>query len=175
MTLEELMGALRKVQSVDASYVESVEMSLLTQTLTTRGRLHYEAPDRIEMIDSRGDSVRIKGDRLLIADASGSRELAIADFVALDQLVVSLRGIFAGDLAALHERYDLAFRPAEEGSDGRWTLSLRPKGPSLFRVIDRIEIAGRAETIERIDLVEPNGDRRVLSMDVTRRVPARLP
>lgn len=174
-TLDALMGLLRQVQSVDATYVETVEMSLLTHSLTTRGRLHYEAPDRIEKVDSRGDSIRIEGDRLRITGASGTREVAIADFAALEHLVAALRGIFAGDLAALHERYELAFRPAGETAGGRWALSLRPREPSLFEAIDRIEIAGQADTIDRIDLLEPNGDRRVLSMQVTRRVPVRLP
>jgi hypothetical protein len=174
-TLDHLMGLLREVQSVDADYTETIEVSLLTQAMTTRGHLHYEAPDRIVKTDSRGESIRIEGNRLLIEDASGLREVAITDFVALEHLVVALRATFSGDLEALRSRYELAFRPADEGVEGRWSLSLRPRERRLFQILAQIEIGGRGETIDRIELQEPNGDRRVLRMRVTRRIPERLP
>lgn len=165
-----LMQLLRQVEWVKADYSETVESSLLTQSMTSEGKLEYRAPDEIRKVSTLGDSVTIRGNRLIIGHGAASKEIAISDYAALEQFVVTLRATFSGDLEALEKTFRVEYHPAL----GRWTLSLHPKRRQLLQIYDRIDISGTGAGLDRIDMIEPNGDRRILKMRIRQQRPARV-
>lgn len=165
--LEALMTTLARVQQVEADYVETLESDLLETAISTRGRLVYRAPDRIDKIGEHGEQVSIDGDRLLVRDGSGSHELSVRDYAPLERMVTALRATFAGDLVRLRQDFETDFGLAASG----WSLALRPRERDLAASIERVEIAGHDADIERIAIAESGGDRRTLRLKVLLRRP----
>ena len=163
-----LMQLLRQVEWIKADYSETVESTLLTHSMTSEGELEYRAPDVIRKVSTLGDSITIRGNRLLLGNGAASKEIAISDHAALEQFVVTLRATFSGDLDALEKTFRVEYHPAAD----RWTLALHPKGRQLLRIYARIDISGTGTGLDRIDMIEPNGDRRILTMRVRQRRPA---
>ena len=167
MDLPTLMATLARVQEVEADYVETLESDLLSTVISTRGRLTYRAPDRIDKTGETGEQVRIEGDRVLVSDARGRHELSVRDYAPLERLVTALRATFAGDLARLRRDYETAFGLVAGG----WTLGLRPRERVLAGLIQQVEIAGHGADIERISIAESGGDYRTLRLTVRARRP----
>lgn len=163
-----LMQLLRQVEWVKADYTETVESAMLTHSMTSEGELEYRAPDMIRKMSTLGDAITIRGNRLILGNGAKSKEIAIADHAALEQFVVTLRATFSGDLYALERTFRVEYHPTVE----RWTLALHPKEQQLLRIYARIDIGGTGTGLDRIDMIEPNGDRRSLRMRVRQRRPA---
>ncbi len=171
LDMESLMAALAQVQHVEALYTETLVSDLLATAISTRGKLVYTAPDRILKIGEQGESVEIRGDRILVRQGAEERALSIGDYAPLERLVAALRATFSGDLARLRQDYTLDFRPQA----GRWTLALRPRERAVPAFVEAIEIAGQGVEIDRIDIRESGGDRRSLRLTILSRRPAAVP
>jgi hypothetical protein len=162
--LDVVMQGLAEVRSVRADYVETLEMSLLEQRLTTRGTLSYEAPDRITKTSASDpeQAVRFEGDTLWVSDGKETRRLSVQDHRALETLVVALRATFAGDLATLREHFHLSFQRA----DPDWSLELRPREAGLGGPFSSVELRGRGREIRVVRIHEANGDLRSMRLRV---------
>lgn len=156
--LESLMRQLATVTQVEAGYREVVESQLLQQPISTSGHLLYRAPDRLDKISDRGDSIRIEGETLTLSQGSGQTRIAIADQPALQTLISALRAIFAGDLGRLRTDYALELQPHAEG----WVLELTPRERRFLTLFEHIRIQGQGGRIDSLEVQEGNGDRRTL-------------
>jgi hypothetical protein len=153
-----LMQALSEVDQRQTRFVETRELSLLQQALTSRGSLTFQRPDHlVKSFDPpMGLSYEIEADRLLIRKPDGSEEIVRLDNAPqLQAYVAAMRAVLAGDLAQL-ERY---FEPRLDGERERWRLRLIPKAPSLSRQVEAVEIEGSDTTIHRFLIFEQGGDR----------------
>lgn len=167
--LEGLARLLGQVERVELDYTESVELDLIEILLTTRGRLIFQAPDRIERISEGGEGFRLVGDALqLIRDAQVVRQLSVADIPPLAQTIGALRATFAGDVPYLRDLFKVTYRPAED----HWRLDLTPKAGPFSSALKRIRIRGNGDLIESIELHESDGDRRILELRLRERLPA---
>ena len=71
-------------------------------------------------------------------------------------------GIFSCDLDYLGKYFTISTGTEVD----HWSLRLTPKDPGMAERIEVIRIEGR-EHIDRVDIVETNGDRRELTFNVT--------
>ncbi|RKT43445.1 LolA-related protein [Thiocapsa rosea] len=166
-----LMQLLGHVKRAEVAYQERVESGLIDTAIATRGNLVYQAPDRIRRVSDGGDGFALEGDRMqLIKGNQVADELDVSEIKPLAALVGALRATFAGDLAALQADYRLDYGTTEQ----TWTLDLAPRGMALSPLFQRIRIIGDGATIETIDMLEANGDRRTLQMRLLAREPAGL-
>jgi hypothetical protein len=166
-----LMSLLGRVERVEADYRETVTSDLIATTISQRGMLIYQAPDRLERVDDGGNGFVLDGQQLnLINDGQVVRELNVADLPSLQALVGALRAIFAGDLETLRAAYELDYRALNE----HWELDLEPIDTDLKMVLGRLHLVGTGATITRIDTTERNGDMRAMYMTLKRRRPAVL-
>jgi hypothetical protein len=169
--VQALMHLLGRVERVEVAYQERVESGLIDTAIGTRGHLLYQAPDRIRRMSNDGDGFVLDGDRMqLIKDNQVADELVVSDIEPLAALVGALRATFAGDLAALQANYRLDYGATEQA----WTLDLAPRAMALSPLFQRIRIVGNGATIETIERLEANGDRRTLQMQLLAREPAGL-
>jgi outer membrane lipoprotein-sorting protein len=169
--VQALMQRLGRVERVEVVYQERVESGLIDTAIGTRGNLVYEAPDRIRRISDDGDGFALDRDRIrLIGDGRITGELNVAEIEPLAALVGALRATFAGDLAALQADYRLDYGTTEQA----WNLDLAPRGMALSPLFQRIRIIGNGATIETIEMLEANGDRRTMQMRLLMREPAEL-
>lgn len=169
--LSALMSLLGRVERVEADYTEVVTSDLIATALSQRGQLVYEAPHHLKRISDGGDGFILDGQRMhLVKDHRIAREMDVADVPPLRAMVGALTAIFAGDLDRLRKRHRLDYRP----NRGYWELDLRPTGPELRGVIDRLNLIGTGATITQIETTESTGDVRTLRMTLKHRQPPLL-
>lgn len=159
-TLPDLMRSLSEVKSVEANYREVVESALLRQPMSSTGTLSYRAPDELIKAADHGDRLQIEGDSITLVNGDDRRQFSLSDSEALKGIILAMRATFAGDLSVLQALYKLDFESGDEG----WTLDLSPKERRLLSVFERILIRGRGNRIDRMDVIEGNGDSRSLQL-----------
>lgn len=157
-TLERLMQDLSKVEQRQTRFVETRELGLLQQALTSRGSLSFRRPDRLlkRFDPPNGVSYEIEANRLRIRKADGSEEVVRLDNAPrLLAYVTAMRAVLAGDLEALRRYFELRL----EGDHEHWRLFLTPREPTLTRQVKRIEVEGSNQGISRFQILEQSGDR----------------
>ena len=87
--------------------------------------------------------------------------LRLQDYPELVAFTESIRGTLAGDMVALRRVYNLDL----EGSEERWTLTLRPIETKMLEVVQRIRIAGSQADVRTIEIEQTDKDRSVMVID----------
>lgn len=163
-SLEALMADLAKVEERHARFVEERTLGILDEELITEGTLSYRAPDRLIRQDLLPEPAlyAIEGNRLTIVIDGDERVLTLDQEPLLQAMITPFRAIFAGDLPALTTLFDPSYSEAGD----RWTVTLAPKSSSPSKpFLERIEITGKEQTVERIDVYEQGGDKSVMRLD----------
>jgi hypothetical protein len=163
--LEQLMRELSQREHVQAGFVETRYMRLLTRPLTRRGTLAYAPPDRLEKrtVSPIQEVLIVDGDRVSIEiEARGiRRSLSLQQYPALWGFVESLRATLRGDLEALRRFYRIEL----DGDRDMWRISLTPIEPRMGALIREIRIAGGEGTVRGIDILEARGDRSQMQIE----------
>lgn len=165
--LDQLMLALSKVDSSNATFVETKTMKLLKKPLTLTGQLVYKAPDYLQkkIISPTASTYTISGQQVKAEEFNKeSREFSLDESILLQALVESLRATLAGDLDTLKDFYEVSI----SGTNKSWALDLEPIDDDIKIYIRYIKIMGQNTSISRIETVESNSDHSVLTInDVT--------
>ncbi len=158
--LEAVMAALAGAGGVRARYEERKHLSLLTRPLEEEGRLYFAPPDRLARHAERPvpGRVMVRGDEVVIADATGEERVSIADSEIARAFVEGLAVVLRGDLEALRARYEVAFSSTQENG---WKLRLVPRSRLLRRFVEAIAVSGRGARVQRMERFEAGGDRTV--------------
>ena len=103
--------------------------------MESSGELLYTAPDRLEKrtLKPRPESLLIEGGSLTVERGKRRMVLRLQDYPELVAFTESIRGTLAGDMVALRRVYNLDL----EGSEERWTLTLRPIETKMLEVVQR--------------------------------------
>jgi len=136
-------------------------MAILRAPLINEGQIYFLAPDRLaRRVTSPAPSVMVvTGTTVSFQDSAHRTEaLSLDQNPVVREFVDSFLKILAGDAAALNRIYGMA---ATSGSDGTWTLRLKPKAPPLSRLIDEVELNGRGAILDRLRVHEVGGDETV--------------
>jgi len=165
-TLEALMRGMAGASGVHAHFRERKQLALLAEPLESQGELWFAPPDRLVRITETPSPSRlaIDGERVVFHDVGGAEAIDLSSSPVAEQFVSNFVVLFNGDLDALRARYEPSFHA---GGDG-WRLELRPRDRPLASVIDRVELAGTGRAIERMELVESDGDRTTTWFDDVR-------
>ncbi len=159
----QLMQGLAKNKSGRASFVEKKYIALLEAPVESSGELLYTAPDRLEKrtLKPRPESLLIEGGSLTVERGKRRMVLRLQDYPELVAFTESIRGTLAGDIVALRRVYNLDL----EGSEERWTLTLRPIETKMLEVVQRIRIAGVHSDVRTIEIEQTDKDRSVMVID----------
>ncbi|MDP2450785.1 MAG: LolA-related protein [Polaromonas sp.] len=159
----QLMQGLAKNKSGRASFVEKKYIALLEAPVESSGELLYTAPDRLEKrtLKPRPESLLIEGSSLTVERGKRRMVLRLQDYPELVAFTESIRGTLAGDMVALRRVYNLDL----EGSEERWTLTLRPIETKMLEVVQRIRIGGSHAEVRTIEIEQTDKDRSVMVID----------
>ncbi|WP_341916626.1 LolA-related protein [Polaromonas sp. YR568] len=159
----QLMQGLAKNKSGRASFVEKKYIALLEAPVESSGELLYTAPDRLEKrtLKPRPESLLIEGGSLTVERGKRRMVLRLQDYPELVAFTESIRGTLAGDMVALRRVYNLDL----EGSEERWTLTLRPIETKMLEAVQRIRIAGSHAEVRTIEIEQTDKDRSVMVID----------
>jgi outer membrane lipoprotein-sorting protein len=156
-TLEALMAGMAQTPGVEARFLETKEIALLSEPLETRGTLAFVPPDRLVRTTTEPSRSRlvIAGDRFSFVDAAGGDAIDLSANPLAREFVDNFIVLFNGDLEALRRRYEPELRADESG----WELVLRPRQRPLSDLIERITLTGRGRALLRMEMRERDGDR----------------
>jgi hypothetical protein len=156
LTLEILMQRMASTTGVRAAFREEKRLALLAAPLVSEGMLYFVPPARLARITTHpgASSLVIDGGRLSYSDETGASDVDLASNRTARTLVENFVVLFSGDLAALRERYDIAF----EAEDRRWRMRLTPKAAPLATFIAWVELRGAGPALEEMTLHEADGD-----------------
>ncbi|UUZ74185.1 outer membrane lipoprotein carrier protein LolA [Polaromonas sp. P1(28)-8] len=157
------MQALAQNKSGRASFVETKYIALLDKPVESSGELLYTAPDRLEKrtLKPRPESMLIESGSLTVERGKRRMVLRLQEHPELAAFTESIRGTLAGDVVALKRIYNLDL----EGSEERWTLTLRPVETKMLEVVQRIRIAGSRAEVKSIEIEQADKDRSVMVID----------
>ena len=161
--LEDLFARFAAVGSSNARFVETREVSLLNAPLESSGTLTYRRPDFLEKrtLQPQAESLRLEGDRLTLTQADGaSRTLSVSSMPEIQTYVESIRATLRGDVPTIMRFYEVAL----EGTVQDWRLQLTPRADEARAAVQRIVIAGREAVIRRIEILQADGDRSVMTI-----------
>jgi len=150
---------MRSATGVVARFTETKELALLSAPLEATGTIYFVPPDRlVRLVTSPGRSrLVVDGDKVRFEDDNGRKALDLSASPMARQMVDSFVVLFSGDEARLHQLYE-----AEFSSDGKtWHLHLSPRSAPLDRLIASFDLSGSGAHIDRMEAVEPDGDRTV--------------
>lgn len=166
VSVEAILASLAEVKGADALFNELTESAFLTSGLKSSGTLTWRAPDEFvkATVEPFDETLSIKGGEVLIVRQDDGRtrssKLNVADYPELRSLVESVRSTLAGDSESLREHFELE----AAGNAGEWSLLMTPVSAKISESIERIAIAGAGREIREFTTTEPDGDRRVMTL-----------
>ncbi|AWU96550.1 LolA family protein [Azospirillum ramasamyi] len=161
--LEDLFARFAAIGSSNARFVETREFSLLNAPMESSGTLTYRRPDFLEKrtLQPQAESLRLDGDRLTLTQADGaSRTLAVSAMPEIQTYVESIRATLRGDVPTIMRFYEVVL----EGTAQDWRMQLTPRADEARATVQRIVIAGREAAIRRIEILQADGDRSVMTI-----------
>jgi Outer membrane lipoprotein carrier protein LolA-like len=162
--LQTVMGRLAGVKTAKANFVERKYVKLLTTPIESSGTLTYAAPDRFEKFTAKPVSERmtVQGDTVTLDQIAKKKQqrLFIGQHPALAAIIDGMRGALSGNLGALQQNFNVI----ASGDNARWKLSLVPSDAAQYAYVHTIQVSGRDDFIETIEIVQSDGDRSVMTM-----------
>jgi hypothetical protein len=157
--LSALLAGMRSATGVVARFTETKELKLLSSPLQAAGTIYFLPPGRlVREVTSPGRSrLIVDGDRVRFEDETGSKAMDLSGSPIARQLIDSFVVLFNGDEKRLKELYEATFTT----DAGTWKLHLVPRSMPLNRMVGSFDLAGTGARIDRMDAVEPDGDRTV--------------
>lgn len=162
-TIDRLMAALRRTTSDKVDFRETKTLAALKSPLVQTGTLVFRQPAFLEKhvktpFDER---YTVEGDQLTMVRRSGRPiTLSLASQPVLWAFIESIRGTLSGDAAALERFYKLEL----EGDASRWSLTLLPSQIEMVDYVRFIRITGSQGKPSTIEILEPNGDRSLMTL-----------
>lgn len=161
--LSKVMQALAAVRSVEATFQEEKTLAMLQEPLITHGVLYYRAPAylRKQTLEPQPEDFQADGDWLTIKMSDQDRrDFNLNGHPQLRAFVEAVRATQGGDQATLERYYRLTFA----GTLDDWSLRLTPRDPRITEYLTLITVWGREAWIDRVEMLEANGDRSMMTM-----------
>jgi len=163
LSIAQLMASLAKQPQGTATFTEKKTISILDQPVEPSGELLFIAPAHLEKrtLKPRPEPMVLDGDTLTLERGRRKRVLQIRDYPEVGGMIESIRATLAGDRKALERVYHLAL----SGDLEDWTLILTPLDARVGAIIARIRIAGAGDAVRSIEILQPDGDRSLMTIE----------
>ena len=161
--LPALMGQLAQVRSGEASFTEDRHVVQLDQTMRSRGRLSFSAPDTFvrETTQPRQERVAVVGNQLTMTRGNRTQTTLLDSVPEAAVIVEAIRGTLTGNRELL-ERY---FEASVEGRPEQWQLQLVPREPRLRGQVAQIRLGGRGSQVREVRINLADGDSSVMRIE----------
>jgi len=158
-----LMQQLAQVHVQRGTFVERKYIGILQHPIESSGELVYRAPDHLEKrtLLPKPESLVLEGEMLTMSRNGRQQTVSLYQYPDLGTLIDSIRSILAGDQKAL----EAAFEVRIEGSLEQWKLELTPKLEGAQKMIDHIEIRGAGRRVHSVEIVQPDHDRSIMTIE----------
>jgi outer membrane lipoprotein-sorting protein len=158
-----LTALLGRVQSGEATFVETRRVEMLDRTLMSSGRLSFRAPDNFvrETLKPRHEKLAVEGNTLTMSLGERSRTMQLDASPEAAVIVEAVRGTLTGNRAALER----LFETTVSGVPDRWTLELVPRDLRLRGQVQSVRLSGGEATVREVQVLLADGDRSVMTIE----------
>jgi len=155
-TLKERLEGFATHKESHASFIETWSADYLDESLTSRGKLSYKAPDILSKIIEDPGQVEqhISGNKLSIIRNNETQTMQLSEEPALAAGIYALRDILSGNYAGLKTHFQTDFKESENN----WTLKLTPNNKQAADKIDSIVFSGTNNYILKTHIQYSSGD-----------------
>ncbi|MCB9667136.1 MAG: outer membrane lipoprotein carrier protein LolA [Myxococcales bacterium] len=152
-----VLERLSQITGLSAHFREEKHITLLSKPLISHGMIYYLSPDQLlrRTESPEKSAIRIRNNRVDIADAAGQSSIDLAQHSAIRELIVCFLYVLQGDSAALNRSYTLTFQRKTNDS---WMLRLNPKTAALRQMIRYISLSGHDIILQKLIVAEASGD-----------------
>lgn len=167
-SLASVQARLANTRVLHSDFEQVRELKLLQKPLVSRGTLLYQKNAGIcwQLSEPVPATVYLSRQKVTVSDSVSSNTLANSN-PALQLFSDLLFSVFAGDIDALKDRFDLTWKPDADG----WLLVLQPQDSLMETLVNSVSISGR-EHIRQVKLMHKGGDQTTLNFHQTRVNPA---
>ena len=158
--LDQLMQSLAATKSGHASFIEKKTIAILDKPVDSSGELFYTAPNRLEKrtLKPKAESMVLDKDKLIVEQRGRKHVLSLQSYPEIAAFIDSIRGTLAGDRKALERSYKLSMA----GTQQDWNLSLLPLEDKMKKVVNSINISGKSNNLETIEIKQADGDSSIM-------------
>ena len=158
-----LTTLLGRVQSGEATFVETRRIEMLDRTLQSSGRLSFKAPDSFvrETLKPRHEKLAVDGNTLTMSMGERSRTMQLDASPEAAVIIEAVRGTLTGNRATLER----LFETTVSGDAGAWTLKLVPRDLRLRGQVSAVQVSGRDAMAREVQVQLADGDRSVMTIE----------
>jgi len=158
-----LTTLLGRVQSGEASFVETRRIEMLDRTLQSSGRLSFKAPDSFvrETLKPRQEKLAVDGNTLTMSLGDRTRTMQLDASPEAAVIVEAIRGTLTGNRNTLER----LFETTVSGDARAWTLKLVPRDLRLRGQVSAVEVSGRDAMTRQVQVQLADGDRSVMTIE----------
>ena len=158
-----LTTLLGRVQSGEATFVETRRIEMLDRTLQSSGRLSFKAPDSFvrETLKPRREKLEVNGNVLTMSLGERSRTMQLDSAPEAAVIVEAIRGTLTGN----RESLERLFEASVSGSAQQWSLELVPKDLRLRGQVASVRVGGRGPTVREVQVLLADGDRSTMTIE----------
>jgi outer membrane lipoprotein-sorting protein len=158
-----LTTLLGRVQSGEATFVETRRIEMLDRTLQSSGRLSFKAPDSFvrETLKPRHEKLAVDGNNLTMSQGERSRTMQLDASPEAAVIVEAVRGTLTGNRATLER----LFETTVSGDARAWTLKLVPRDLRLRGQVSAVQVSGREAMTHEVQVQLADGDRSVMTIE----------
>ena len=158
-----LTALLGRVNSGEATFVETRRIEMLDRTLQSSGRLSFKAPDSFvrETLKPRHEKLAVDGNTLTMSLGERSRTMQLDASPEAAVIVEAVRGTLTGNRATLER----LFETTVSGDAGAWTLKLVPRDLRLRGQVSAVQVSVREAMAREVQVQLADGDRSVMTIE----------
>jgi len=158
-----LTTLLGRVQSGEATFVETRRIEMLDRTLQSSGRLSFKAPDSFvrETLKPRHEKLAVDGNTVTMSLGERSRTMQLDASPEAAVIVEAVRGTLTGNRATLER----LFETTVSGDARAWTLKLVPRDLRLRGQVSAVQVSGREAMAREVMVQLADGDRSVMTIE----------
>ncbi len=160
--LDELMRLLAARRHGEVDFIEQHFLAVLKRPAESSGVMIYDAPNRLEKrtAEPRPEVLLLAGDVLTVQRGNRTRVLDLKAYPAILPFIEGMRATLAGDRAALERLFTVDYA----GTLAHWRLTLVPRDAEVRKKIARVQIEGVRSELTRVEIVEQDGDRSLMTL-----------
>jgi hypothetical protein len=164
-TLPQVLAARAKVQEGFATFTQERRIHYVRDSLSSAGRLRYVAPDHLEMIVEKPQQESFIYEEGVLsfdtADGKSAGQVSVDSDLLLSAMFSGLVGTLSGNEDELRRVFFVEF-----AADGcRWRMKLTPKSKRVAEKVQAIDLRGRDQHLDEVEILQANGDRSVMMIN----------
>jgi outer membrane lipoprotein carrier protein len=155
------------MKTMQCDFVQTKQTKLLSAASVSTGQLYYRQPDRLrwEYVTPTAHTFQIDGQKVLMSDSRGSREVDIRRNRMYREMARLMTSIMSAQSLVDEQDFQVSVAPADEKKT-EWVATLVPRRKEVRHMFASIilRVTPAQWLVHQVELVEPKGDRTVIEL-----------